>query len=107
MEGRVDVHYIGVWGTISDIGWDILDATVACRQLKYAGAVGAYLGSAFGPGNGPVWFSNVGCTGNETSIARCIDHSTTPSFKPSHTADAGVECFGTCTAFHIYILMNT
>ena len=32
-EGRVEICSNGVWGTIYSGGWDIHDATVACRQL--------------------------------------------------------------------------
>ena len=35
---RIEVHCAATWGSVQASGWDIKDATVACRQLVYHSA---------------------------------------------------------------------
>ena len=69
--GRVEVLYVGVWGTIRGWNWDINGAHVVCRQLGFPGAILFGSSKQFGIGNGPSWFENVRCLGNESSFEEC------------------------------------
>ncbi|XP_078353741.1 scavenger receptor cysteine-rich type 1 protein M130-like [Oculina patagonica] len=70
--GRVEVLYQGIWGAIGRRNWDINASTVACRQLGYqAGAEAALTNVVYGPISGPVWLTNLRCSGNENNLMSC------------------------------------
>ena len=94
-EGRIEILHNGVWGTICDHDWDLVDAKVACRMLGFAGALRAVTNAYYGRGNGTVWLDNVECTGTETSLLNCSSNNFGP-VDPNcldHHNDAGVVCF--------------
>jgi len=73
-EGRVEVCINGTFGTICDVGWDQLDAQVACREFGYnwtSFETRALNGSYFEPRYGPVFLENVMCNGTERFGFQC------------------------------------
>ena len=74
-EGRVEICYNGVWGTVcSDNGWDKVDAYVVCQQLgfSYQRALPTN-DSRFGDGEGPILLENVTCNQQHSNLSRCVD----------------------------------
>ena len=107
LQGRVEVYYKGIWGTVCDDGWGISDGDVVCRMLGY-GPASATPGSAyFGQGTGKILFTNVGCSGMESDLAQC-HHSGSWKHNCAHNEDAGVICKGFCWNFHsiLFLIFN-
>ncbi|OCT70142.1 hypothetical protein XELAEV_18037063mg [Xenopus laevis] len=90
-EGRVEVLKNGKWGTVCDDKWNLISASVVCRELGYGSAKEAITGGQLGQGLGPIHMNEVLCTGQEESITEC-------KFKEArlagcqHEEDAAVRC---------------
>uniref|UniRef100_A0A3B5JYA0 SRCR domain-containing protein n=1 Tax=Takifugu rubripes TaxID=31033 RepID=A0A3B5JYA0_TAKRU len=67
-EGRLEILHDGVWGTVCDDGWDVMDAEVACHQLGFSGRFVFFLG---GLGSGPIWLDEMNCNGKELDLTHC------------------------------------
>ena len=93
-EGRLEICFGGIWGTVCGDSWDTGDAEVVCRQLGYntTGALALRNASSFGPGYGPIHLSDVGCTGSEQNLISCSYSNQGNDCKGGE--DAGVQCSG-------------
>ena len=89
-EGRVNILYSNIWGTICDHSFTLENANVICRQLGYRGALEV---ASFGAGTGEIWLDELQCVGNEASIEECL-HSGFGVHNCFHSDDVGVKCIG-------------
>ena len=94
-EGRVEIYYNGVWGTICDDGYSSINTAVICKQLGFGSSGRHYSGAYFGQGSGPIWIDYLGCTGYETLLINCTHLGFNVSRSCSHSEDIGVRCYGT------------
>ena len=90
-EGRVEVQNNGVWGTVCDSGWDLLDAQVLCRQLGFGKAVAAIRNSPYGQSTRQNWLANLYCVGTEQTIKHCASNPWRYGYY-SCSRLAGVKC---------------
>ena len=95
LEGRVEIFYQGIWGTICNDGWDDADATVVCRDLGLLGGT-AIRQAQYGLSTGPIWLSQVGCLGNENKLSYCNHNGAGIIGNCSNAQDAGVKCRPKC-----------
>ncbi|XP_030012387.1 deleted in malignant brain tumors 1 protein-like [Sphaeramia orbicularis] len=89
--GRVEVYQNGAWGTVCDDDWGLNDAQVVCRQLGCGSAPSAHPSAHFGQGSGPVWLTDVRCSGHEQYLGQC-EHGGLGRRHCGHDKDVGVVC---------------
>ncbi|OXB54296.1 hypothetical protein ASZ78_002815 [Callipepla squamata] len=110
-EGRVEVLKNGEWGTVCDDNWNLVSASVVCRELGFGSAKEAITGARLGQGDavggvisqgeahgdgligegmGPIHLNEIDCTGSEKSITDCKFN--TESQGCNHEEDAAVRC---------------
>ena len=91
-EGRVEINYQGMHGTVCDDSWDDKDAKVVCRMIGYSGGT-AIRGpdQNFEKGVGNILLDDVECTGDESSLFVCPSRGM-GTHNCDHSEDAGVRC---------------
>uniref|UniRef100_A0A4W3GF63 Lysyl oxidase homolog n=1 Tax=Callorhinchus milii TaxID=7868 RepID=A0A4W3GF63_CALMI len=90
-EGRVEVLKGNEWGSVCDDRWNLLSASVLCRQLGFGSAREALTGARLGQGSGPIHLTEVQCSGLERSLADCPAKNISQE-DCQHVEDASVRC---------------
>lgn len=91
LEGRVEVLYRGVWGTVCADG-DRQAGDIVCRQLAYDGATATPSHQPFSRGTGVIWLDNLQCSGDETSLGKCRHDGWGVIQYCYHSTDLSVVC---------------
>ncbi|KAG2431903.1 hypothetical protein HXX76_009394 [Chlamydomonas incerta] len=92
-EGRLEVQFNNIWGTVCDDNFDHRAAAVLCRAMgkNYTAAV-AVPGGAYGAGVGPIWLDDVTCSGDESELEKCRYRKPLGDSDCLHSEDVGVRC---------------
>ena len=97
-EGRLEVYYNGIWGTVCNDGWNDQYASLVCAQLGF-GSSGKL--ADFGAGTGNILLEKVMCSINDTVLASCGHYGVGITVGCDHTKDVGVVCDG--MQLHSYV----
>ena len=88
-EGRVEVSYGGIWGTVCDDGWSLMAATIVCKELGFGKALEASLHSKYRKGMSSE-FCDLLCSGDFLSTSKFCFES--PSHRSIDTQKVGLSC---------------
>lgn len=90
-QGRVEVKHQEQWGTVCKIDRGLLAAKVICRQLGCGRATLTQKCCSETQGQGPIWLSQLSCSGQEDSLLDCPSKLWGKN-NCSHDDDMWVEC---------------
>ncbi|XP_006861804.1 PREDICTED: CD5 antigen-like [Chrysochloris asiatica] len=92
--GRVEVKHQNQWGTVCKASWNLQAAKVVCRQLGCGRAtLTQRCCSRAMQGQGPIWLSQVSCSGKELTLQDCPSRPWGMN-NCTHDEDTWVQCEG-------------
>ena len=100
--GREEIYRNGVWGTVCDDNWTIINAQVLCRQLGY-GSSSASVDFNVPAGTGPILMDDVNCVNGQTNLLECSQSGFgSHTYNCVHMDDVGVKCSQPSTGSYMY-----
>lgn len=110
-DGRVEICFNGLWNQICDIGWDVREAVVVCRQLGHDGCKSQFPSNTFtqflfSPASYPLlahyssggdmqYGADCDCDGTENMLYKCCAY-----YMDRQCSAAGTVCTGSCLSCH-------
>jgi len=103
-EGRIEILYYGIWGTVCDGGFNMNSANVACRRLGFPGALQIWTSVPY-TSTRLAWLDNVRCIGNENGLEECSHRGFGNYRSCNYWEDVGVMCIGKYICICMYVCM--
>ena len=97
-EGRVEVYYNGIWGTVCSNGWDDGDSSLVCAQLGFKSSV---ITTEFIPATGRILLNNVMCSSTDTVLASCGHYGVGITFNCDHYKNVAIKCHGMYKFYYV------
>ncbi|XP_048460502.1 deleted in malignant brain tumors 1 protein-like [Rhincodon typus] len=91
--GRLEIQKGDTWGTVCDLHWNSLDASVVCASLECGEVVSVLGGAQFGEGSGPIWQDVYECQGTEAILWSCSTMQINQK-NCMHRHDVSIICSG-------------
>ena len=88
----MEIYFNNTWYTVCDIGWDLTDAEVVCRELGYGPVISTRYEMFYGQGSDHISFDNVSCVGTERTISECLYGGWRIGNCYNESAVAGIKC---------------
>ncbi|XP_071486159.1 scavenger receptor cysteine-rich domain-containing group B protein-like [Diadema antillarum] len=89
--GLLQIYHDNSWGSVCRDGWYSIDSQVACRELGYQTGSGSSSFWVTGEFFGPIYLTDVGCTGDEVALSLC-PHGGWGNTDCGHDWDIYVDC---------------
>ena len=91
LRGRLEIYYLGTWGTVCDDYFTNEAADVVCRQIGVNMGGHFFSSNPYPEGRGEIWLDNVRCSGDEARLSQC-DHAGWGIADCGHSEDVAVAC---------------
>ncbi|XP_071504915.1 neurotrypsin-like [Diadema antillarum] len=89
--GLLQIYHDNSWGSVCRDGWYSIDSQVACRELGYQTGSGSSSFWVTGEFFGPIYLTDVGCTGDEVALSLC-PHGGWGNTDCGHEWDIYLDC---------------
>ena len=102
-EGRLEVYYRGIWGTVCNDGWNDKYASLVCVQL---GLGSSGITVDFGAGTRNIFLEKVICSSKDRILASCGHFGVGLTAQCNQYDHVGIKCDGMSLKVKFYTIFS-